>query len=328
VATVLALLAIALGIAVLFGETAGAAWPGRPGPVVYVAVERGDHRYSYETHGLRVFRPGVPGSEVQLTADPTDSDPQVSPNGRIVVFSRTIGSGSCCPIDGLFVVGIDGSGLRQVTSGGQDGSDLDPAFYPSGGSLVFTRLGGSDDPEHHGNLYSIHLDGSNLRQLTFGEGLELAPTVSPAGRQIAFECGPPLQSYIEDICSIRPDGTHRRVLTRRLDSNGEPFDPDFSPSGHLIAFSVGPGTAADVFTMRADGSRLGALTNRSPNGRRTFPRKVGYALPSFSPAGGSLVAVARPGTGPHLVRIKLRDPKHPQPIGEGLLGSSPIWAAG
>jgi cysteine synthase A len=75
VAAVLALLAIAL----LFSERAGAAWPGRPGPVVYVAVEQGDHRYTYETHGLRVFRPGVPGSGIQLTTDPTDSDPQVSP---------------------------------------------------------------------------------------------------------------------------------------------------------------------------------------------------------------------------------------------------------
>jgi hypothetical protein len=58
------------------------------------------------------------------------------------------------------------------------------------------------------------------------------------------------------------------------------------------------------------------------------PHAVGYALPTFSPTGGSLVAVARPGTGPHLVLIRLRDPEHPRPIGEGLLGSSPIWAAG
>ena len=325
VATIPALLAIALGFAVALSETASAAWPGRPGPVVYLGVryEPPPSSKGYVTTGLRVFEPGVLGSARQLTDDPTDSDPQVSPDGRTVVFARTSEVSEANFVTSIFAIGIDGSGLRQLTSGTDYG---EPTFYPSGRAIAFVGPGVGGSPD----LYSIRLDGSNLRHLTSTPGEERAPAVSPTGRQIAFECVLQIpHASGQYICSIRPDGSHRRNLTLRLGENDEAKDPDFSPSGRLIAFSVHPGTAADIFMVRADGTHMRALTNRGPHGGRTFPRETpGYALPTFSPAGGSLVAVARPGTGPHLVRIKLRDPKHPQPIGEGLLGSSPIWATG
>jgi len=329
VAAVLALMAMVLVVAAFLSERAAGAWPGRSGPVAYVGVRQGEHRYSYETTGLRTLRPGVPGSALQLTSDPSDADPQISPNGRLVVFSRETGADeSGFGRASLFVIGIDGSGLRQLTAGGPGGGgDFKPAFYPSGQSIVFARGSGASGEN---DLYSIRLDGSGLRQLTRGPAREEAPTVSPSGRQIAFACGPAGDlSRIEDVCSMRPDGSNRRVLTRKLKQGSEPFDPDFSPSGRLIAFTLGPGVASDIFTMRADGTRLGALTNRSPQGRRSFvDRESGYASPSFAPRGKALVAVARPGTGPRLVLIHLNDPRHPQPLLSGALASAPVWAPG
>jgi dipeptidyl aminopeptidase/acylaminoacyl peptidase len=331
-ASFLAALAIALGIGGIFGERAAAAWPGRDGPVVFLGVRRGELPYEsgYLTTGLRVFEPGAPGSTRVITDDPSDADPQVSPAGRTIVFSRKVPSGLPFPypemVGGIFAIGIDGSGLRQLTGGGPEGaSDVEPAFYPSGESVVFDRASG---PTGEGDLYSVRLDGSGLRQLTHGPAREQGPTVSPSGRQIAFTCGSAGgNERIEDVCSIRPDGSHRRLLTRKLKQGAEPFDPDFSPTSRQIAFTLGPGTAADVFTMRANGSGLGALTNRSPTGRRTFPRKLGYASPAYAPSGGSLIAVARGGSGPHLVRIRLRDPRHPQPLNPGGLASAPVWAS-
>ena len=329
IALVLALLAMALGVAAFLGDRAAAAWSGVDGPIVYLGVRPGKPPYEsgYLTTGLRVFEPGVPGSSRVLTTDPSDADPQVSPDGRTVVFNRETDSGLPFPYEterAVFAVGIDGSGLRQVTDGGERGSDFEPAFYSSGESIVFARGRGATGEN---DLYSIRLDGSNLRQLTDGPAREAGPAVSPSGRQIAFTCGPAGDlARIEDVCSVRPDGSQRRLLTGKLKQGAEPFDPDFSPSGRKIAFTLGPGTAADIFTMRADGSHLGALTNRAPNGRRKFPRQVGYASPAFAPAGGSLVAVARPGAGPRLVRIRLRDPRHPQPLLGGSLGSAPVWA--
>jgi dipeptidyl aminopeptidase/acylaminoacyl peptidase len=333
VAVVLAALALVLVLAAVLGDRAKAAWPGRDGAIVYLGVREGELPYEsgYLTTGLRVFEPGVPGSIRVLTDDPSDADPQVSPDGRTVVFSREVPSGLPFPypekVGAIFAIELEGGGLRPLTGGGPEGeSDVEPAFYPSGESIIFDRASG---PTGEGDLYSVRLDGSGLRRLTHGSAREQGPTVSPSGRQIAFACGPASgNERIEDVCSMRPDGSHRRLLTRKLKQGAEPFDPDFSPSGRQIAFTLGPGTAADVFTMRADGSRLGALTNRSPSGRRTFPRRFGYGSPAYAPGGGSLVALARGGGGPRLVRIQLRDPRHPQPLLDGTLASAPVWIPG
>lgn len=332
-AVLLGALALGLGVAAPSSDRADAAWPGRDGPIVFLGVRKGELPYEsgYLTSGLRVFEPGVPGSLRVLTTDPSDSDPQVSPDGRTVVFSREVPSGLPFPrpekVGAIFLIGVDGGGLRQLTDGGPEGeSDVEPAFYPSGRSIVFDRAAGATG---EGDLFSVSLAGGRLERLTSGAKREQGPTVSPTGRRIAFACGPAGgNERIEDVCSMRPDGTRRRVLTRKLKQGAEPFDPDFSPSGGEIAFTLGPGTASDVFTMRADGSRLGALTNRSPSGRRTFPRKVGYASPAYAPGGGSLVALARGGSGPRLVRIRLRDPARPRSLLGGQLGSAPVWAPG
>jgi dipeptidyl aminopeptidase/acylaminoacyl peptidase len=326
IATVLALLAVSLIAAAFFSHRAAAAWPGRNGAVVYLGVRPETSNTAccspYKTAGLRVFESG---STRVLTTDPSDADPQVSPDGRTIVFSRLVATGPGDAVRRLFAIGVGGGGFRQLPTGTPEGvEELEPSFYPSGKSIVFVRAGGGDS---EGNLYSVRLDGSNLRLITGSPRQEGGPVVSPSGRQIAYTCGEgELGSRIEDVCSIRPDRTHRRVLTLGLKQGAEPFDPDFSPDGRLIAFTLGAGTASDVFTMQADGSRLGALTNRSASGRRKFPRQVGYASPAFAPGGGSLLAVARPGPGPRLVRIRLRDPLHPQPLLKGSLGSAPVWA--
>ncbi len=186
------------------------------------------------------------------------------------------------------------TGLRQLTDGGSSfGGDVQPSFYPSGQRVVFARLG---------DIFSVGIDGTGLRRITASYADEHAPVVSLNGRQIVFECANYKRKGIEysneHICSIRPDGSHRRDLTPRLQGGQEAFDPDFSPSGRVIAFSVGPGFAADIFTMRANGARLGALTNRGPRGGRKFPRDVGYNEPAFSPEGDSIIAVARSGERP------------------------------
>jgi Tol biopolymer transport system component len=331
---VLLALALATLAATVIAPSAGAAWPGRNGPIVYVGLDRNTDPIhasgNYLASGLRSFVPGVPASVTQLTTDPADHDPKVSADGRRVVFSRTIRSEPGVKVTGVFVINVDGSGLTQVTAGGPGGaSDVEPTFYPSGNRIAFARVGGSSDPDGRGRIYSIGLDGSGLRPLTSGYAEVRTPAVSPNGRQIVFECRHfkgGLEYSWEHICSIRPDGSHRRDLTPRFKDGQPAADPDFSPSGHLIAFSVGPGIAADVFTVRADGSRLSALTNRGPRGGRHFPRPRGYDNPAFAPAGGSLIAVARTGTRPRFVHISLTDPRHPEDLEAEVLGRSPVWA--
>ncbi len=309
---------------------AAASWPGREGPVVYAGLDPQQQTdptrklAPFVATGLRSFQPGVPGSVRQVTTDSTDFDPQVSPDGRLVVFRRAIGQLLDESRYGIFVAKIDGSEVRQLTDGG---SDVEPTFYPSGKRVAFIRLGGSEDRGGYGDIYSIGVDGSEPRRVTATAAQERAPAVSPTGRQIAFQCGlmPLLESSDRHICSARPDGSHRRDLTPGFEHRQEAFDPDFSPTGRIIAFTLGPGTAADIATMRANGTHVRALTNRGRHGGRTFPRQAGYDEPAFSPSGDSVVAVARAGSGPRLVRVRFDDPAHPRPLGEGF-GRAPAWA--
>jgi Tol biopolymer transport system component len=324
----------ALALAALLAAPARAAWPGREGPAVYAGVFPGTTLKPYLTKpaGLRRFTPGVAGSPVQLTTDTTDRDPQVSPDGHLVVFSRDIEAPEGRERSAIFASAIDGSGLRQLTDGGSsEGADTQPTFTASGRRIVFVR--GGAGPYASGDLYSIGLDGSGVTPLTSGPAADRMPAASPSGRQIVFVRSFQRPDGIEfgpHIYSMRPDGSRLRDLTPRLGQ--APWDPDFSPSGKAIAFATeGNNLRGDIFTMRADGGPIRRLTNRVTHDRRhhdepRFPRPYGYTNPAFSPVGDSILAVARSGTSPRLARIRLADPDHPHLLGSSFLGSAPAWA--
>lgn len=337
----LVLVLAVLASAVLLAAPARAAWPGREGPVVFMGVIPGDKPFENAPTGLRRSTLGA-GSLTSLTSDTTDRDPQVSPDGRLIVFSRVLGTDpeTQRTKSGIFVATIDGSGIRQLTDGGSteteggtaEGVDIEPTFTASGQRIVFVRAG-TLSPFASGDLYSIALDGSGLAPLTSGAPADHMPAVSPSGRQIVFvrtirrtdgtQTGP-------HVYSMRLDGSRLRDLTPRLQR--EPWDPDFSPSGKFIAFATeGNQLRGDIFTMRANGGPIRRLTNRLVHYRRhhgdpRFPRPYGYTSPAFSPGGDSILAVARSGTSPRLARIRLADPNHPHVFGTSLLGSAPAWA--
>jgi Tol biopolymer transport system component len=330
----LVLACAALALAALLATPARAAWPGREGPVVYAGVFPGTTLKPYLTRpaGLRRFTPGAAGSPVQLTTDTTDRNPQVSPDGRLVVFSRDIEAPEGRERSAIFVSAIDGSGVRQLTDGGSpEGADTQPTFTASGQRIVFVR--GSAGPFATGDLYSVGLDGSGLAPLTSGPAADRMPAVSPTGRQIVFVRSFQRPDGIEfgpHIYLMRPDGSRLRDLTPRL--GRDPWDPDFSPSGKTIAFATeGNSLRGDIFTMHANGGPVRRLTNRVTHDRRhhnepRFPRPYGYTNPAFSPAGDSILAVARSGSTPRLARIRLADPAHPHPLGSSFLGTAPAWA--
>jgi len=107
------------------------------------------------------------------------SDPCVSFDGMKILFSmRPSGGGS----RNIYEINADGTGLRQVTSGG--GHDFDPLYLPSG-RIMFTssRHGGMDEYNHSPaeNLYTCDMDGSNLERCSFNMSDDFDPTLLPDG---------------------------------------------------------------------------------------------------------------------------------------------------
>lgn len=119
---------------------------------------------------------------VRLTTPPVhsvtgDSSPDFSPDGTKIAFDR----------DGaIYVIGVDGTGLREVTPSSLDLSRA--RWSPDGTKLLF----GNPDtasPAIGRNVYVANADGSGLHAITsetepnFAEG----PAWSPDGTMIVFD---------------------------------------------------------------------------------------------------------------------------------------------
>ena len=108
------------------------------------------------------------------------SDPCVSFDGRKILFSMRPPQGGD---RNIYEINANGTGLRQVTSGG--GHDFDPLYLPNG-QIMFTssRHGGMDEYNHSPaeNLYVCNMDGSGLERVSFNMSDDFDPVLMPDGR--------------------------------------------------------------------------------------------------------------------------------------------------
>ncbi len=109
----------------------------------------------------------------------SDFDPEVSPNGRRIVFSRFQAGGFTGRV---FVMGIDGGGAHAITPAKYEA--FRPDWAPSGNRITFSsnvaRVGSS--------IFTIKRDGSDVHRQTpdrFPHN-DAASAYSPRGNRIVF----------------------------------------------------------------------------------------------------------------------------------------------
>lgn len=197
----------------------------------------------------------------------------------------------------LYVVRLDGSGLRRITDG--PAADTSPSWSPDGTRIVFwSTLAGTSQ------LTVVDQDGRNRRELPVntqpdGPHHVFPPAWSPDGRWLLFESNrdaPPAESR-SDLYAIRPDGTGLRRVTadgvltaapswspdgRRIlysQQFGDPSSP--FPDLYARAFAGGPveRLTSDAFhdwhaRWSPDGRSLAWTSNRDPAGDRAAPFRV------------------------------------------------------
>jgi hypothetical protein len=108
------------------------------------------------------------------------SDPAVSFDGKKILFSMRPSGGAW---RNIYEINADGSGLRQVTSGG--GHDFDPLYLPDGRVLFTSSRDGEMDEYNHSpaeHLYTCDMDGSNVERISYNQSNDFDPELLPDGR--------------------------------------------------------------------------------------------------------------------------------------------------
>jgi dipeptidyl aminopeptidase/acylaminoacyl peptidase len=204
----------------------------------------------------------------QLTEDPTDTEPAFSPDGRTIAFVRG---------GDVYSVRPDGSGLRHLTSGAEH--DSAPIVSPDGKRVVFERRAAADAAA---DLYVVRVLGGGLRALTSGEEDDHGADFSPDGRTIVFVRDGGGPNTKDDLWSMRASGAR---LARLTHTGVDEFKPRWFSGGIVYSrgeSAEGSAAYADVYTMRANGTRVKSLVagvgsayveDVSPDGRTVLFRR-------------------------------------------------------
>jgi dipeptidyl aminopeptidase/acylaminoacyl peptidase len=272
------------------------------------------------------------------------SDPQVSPDGRTVVFvvRKTDLEANRGRTD-LWLVGSDGKGLRQLTSHPEN--DDNPRWSPDGKTVWFVsgRSGSSQ-------IWRIAVDGGEATQVT-DLALDVGNlAVSPDGSHIAFtvevfpDCNSIQQTKarLDDVAKRKASGrVYDRLFVRHWDTwadgrrshlfampatggtpkdlmQGMDADTPSKPFGGPEEITFTPDSKAVVFTARDVGRQepwstdfdlyQAPVDGTKPPQCLTEDNPAWDTAPCFSPDGKTLayLAMARPGYESDRLRIVLR----------------------
>ena len=170
-------------------------------------------------NGIYSIRSSDGGGLIRITSNPGGSDEpgDYSPNGKRLVFGRSDQNGDP---GGLFVVNVNGTGLKQITPKGTPSSQGD--WSPQGNEIVFSqRL----TPDVHSSIWVVHADGTGLHEIYVQPesacgGPNSDPTAdgcfdprwSPDGTKIIFAKGTSGDSD-SNIYTVNVDGTGLTQVT-------------------------------------------------------------------------------------------------------------------
>ena len=269
---------------------------------------------SLPSHGydnqIAVFSPVRPGGKISALYQPEKGafvgDVELHFDAAKMLFSMPKPNGRWQ----IFELGIDGRGLRQVTSDEPaDVNNYDPCYLPDG-RIVFcsTRcfqgvpcVGGGDKV---GNLFLMDADGKNVRQLTFDQDHDWCPTVLNNGRVLytRWEYSDSPHYFTRLLFTMNPDGTNQAAY---YGSNS------YWPNSKFYARPI-PGHPTKVVAIISGHhgvQRMGELVVFDPALGRGEEKGAVQRIPGF---GKKVEAVIRDG----LVEGSWPKFLHPYPLGE------------
>jgi len=190
--------------------------------------------------------------------------PAFSPDGQSIVFDVYVGEDN----NDVFTIRPDGSGLKQLTD--SPGFDGHPHWSADGKRIVFNTDRTSPDPDADWSdrwheIFSMNLDGGELRQLTRCKAVCTYGSLSPDGTKVLYRKVTKTPGFNWELGNIDKNseifiadagGGNETNL-----SNNAAFDgwPVFSPDGQRIAFASnrsGPARTGQIWLMNTAGGDL------------------------------------------------------------------------
>lgn len=190
-----------------------------------------------------------------------DGEPAWSPDGSQIAF-RSLNDGPYGGYGRIFVINVDGTGLRQVSPEETDPAaysfDVSPSWSPDGSKIAYDRSG---------QIAIINADGTGLTLIGGGEH----PSWSPDGTRFAFEGVSEGTTHIY-ICNA--DGSNPVRITNS--SPNQENTPHWSPDSRRIVFNrVTDDFTFQIYVINADGT--GEVSLSHPGGG------ISDAWPNWSP---------------------------------------------
>jgi TolB protein len=179
----------------------------------------------------------------QLTNAPGNNvTPKWSPDGKLIVYASEPQPDN----SEIYVMNADGTGVRPLSPA--RGDDSHPRFSPDGARVIFNSSRNTPDrsvewSKQWHDVYSVKINGSDLRQHTHCRSVCTYPSFSPDGQWIVYRKVVDVPGFQWDLTSSprnsevflsRADGRDERNL-----SNNAAFDgwPIFTHDGRGVIFA-------------------------------------------------------------------------------------------
>ena len=172
----------------------------------------------------------------------------------------------------LFVMDMDGSGVRQLTD--ERGLAISASWAPNGSSLIYTSY-----RKRVPDLFVVNIDSRRVSQFTTGAELDIGAEFASGGSQVLASR---TTGKASDIVIFDSSGNISKNLTPK---NGLiDVSPSFSPDNSQIVFCSNRGGGPQIYKMNSDGSGIKRISFVSSN----------YCTsPEWSPTGKKVAFVCR-----------------------------------